>query len=375
MREDLMPDKTEKRARARQIVAFSIVFFLACFLHGQPETRDLFGIQLRKIKDGIYLASRPEPLRPFVEGNVTIIINEHDVVVVDAGGSPRAAENVIAEIRRLTANPVRYVVNTHIHRDHRFGNQEYLKAFPGAEIVAHPGVRDIIMATNPKWMNDLRSRIEAPQRQVEEEVRRLRAEGRPGNDKIVAHLERFLSQDIQRLRQEYRSVVNTPPTVTVEQKMVLHRGPRTIEILFLGPGDTPHDVVVYLPQDKVVCSGDMVVHPFPYGYSEQPLEWLTTLGKLAELDFDTLIPGHGEAQQGKSYLRTVISLLQLVRDQVRSGIAAGLDLEGVRARIDLSGFERDLVGEDPVYRYYFREDFVEPHVERTFSALQQRPGR
>jgi glyoxylase-like metal-dependent hydrolase (beta-lactamase superfamily II) len=361
-----MPATTFSRARAVFLIGLLI---LACAVHGEPETSDLYAIKIKKIKEGIYLAYRPEPLRPFAEGNVTIIINEKDVVVVDAGGAPQAAENVIAEIRKLTPNPVRYVINTHVHRDHRFGNQEYLKAFPGAEIVAHPEIREIILATNPKWMIDLLNRIEAPQREVEEDIRRLREEGKPGNDKVVAHLERFLHQDIQAMRREYRKVVNTPPTVTFEQKMALHRGPRTIEVLFLGPGDTPNDLVVYLPQDKVVCSGDMVVHPFPYGFSEQPLEWLTTLGKLDALDFDTLIPGHGEAQ-GKTYLRTVMSLLQSVQDQVRAGIAAGLDLEGVRGRVDLSGFERDLAGDDPVYRYYFREYFADPHVERVFQALE-----
>ncbi len=348
------------------------VCFLLLTCTVQCETSDLYDVEFRKVKDGIYLAYRPEPLRISVEGNVTIIINEHDVVVVDAGGSPRSAEQVIAEIRKLTPNPVRYVINTHIHKDHRFGNQEYLKAFPGAEIVAHPGIRDVILATNPKYMVDLLKRTEAPQSQVEEEIRRLREEGKPGNEKVVAHLERFLKEDIESVRREYRKVLNTPPTVTFEQKMVLHRGPRTIEILFLGPGDTPNDIVVYLPEDKVVCSGDMVVHPFPYGFSEQPLEWLTTLGKLADLDFDTLVPGHGEPQQGKAYLRTVMSLLRSVQDQVRSGVAAGLDLQGVRGRVDLSRFERELVGENPVFRYYFREYFSDPHVERVFNAINVR---
>jgi len=76
-----------------------------------------------------------------------IIINEHDVVLVDAGGAPTMARNVIAEIKKLTSNPVRYIIYTHIHRDHRFGTQEYVKAFPGVEIISHPAIRDIIDGT------------------------------------------------------------------------------------------------------------------------------------------------------------------------------------------------------------------------------------
>lgn len=87
-------------------------------------------------------------------------------------------------------------------------------------------------------------------------------------------------------------------------------------MLFLGKGDTPHDVIVYLPQDKVVCSGDMVVHPIPYGFSDEPGEWLKTLGKLSELDFDLLIPGNGDVQNDKPYLRRLMSLWASVQMQV-----------------------------------------------------------
>lgn len=359
-----------------KLKSLALLFLLALptVSRGQSDNSDLYAVKIRKVKDDIYLAYRPEPLRDFVEGNVTIIVNESDVVVVDAGGAPAAARNVIAEIRKLTPNPVRYVVNTHIHKDHRFGNQEYVRAFPGVEIIAHPGVREIIDGTSARYMADLLKRIEAPQRQVEEEILRLRREDKPGNDKVAAHLERLTTQDIHAIRREYRTVVNTPPTVTFERKLTLHRGPRAIEILFLGHGDTAQDVVVYLPGDRVVCAGDMVVHPVPYGFSERPLEWLKTLGRLSELDFDYLVPGHGEVREGKTYVRSLMSLLQSVQTQVSAGVAAGLDLEGVRKRVDLTAFERQFAGDDPVHRYFFRDYFSDPNVERTFKQLKAESG-
>jgi glyoxylase-like metal-dependent hydrolase (beta-lactamase superfamily II) len=149
---------------------------------------DLYALEVHRVADGIYVATRPEPLRLYVEGNATIIINERDVVVVDAGGAPLAARNVIAEIRKLTANPVRYVINTHIHRDHRFGLQEYVAAFPGVEIIAHPEIHDIIAATSPKYLDDLIARTNGPQRKLEDEVARGRARtGRSIKVRIRAH--------------------------------------------------------------------------------------------------------------------------------------------------------------------------------------------
>jgi cyclase len=354
-----------------KFLALLILFTVVSLSFAQS---DLYAIKIKKVKDNVYFAYRPEPLRNFVEGNVTIIINDDDVVVVDAGGAPAAARNVIAEIKKLTPKPVRYVINTHIHKDHRFGNQEYVKQFPGVEIIAHPGVREVIARTSDQYMTSLLKRIEEPQRQVEDEIQRLRKEDKPGNQKVIAHLARFINQDIHAIRREYRTVINTPPTLTVDRKLILHRGRRTIEILFLGHGDTEHDLVVYLPDDKVICSGDMVVHPFPYGFSEQPLEWSKTLGKLAEFDFEYLIPGHGEVQHGKAYLRAIESLLQSVQAQVKDGIAVGADLETVRKKVNLSTFEKEFAGGDPVYRYFFKDYFSDPNIERTFKVLQQKPS-
>jgi cyclase len=334
--------------------------------HDPPS--DLFGVRILKVADGVYVAQRPEPLRLFVDGNTTIITNDTDVVVVDAGGTPQTAHNVIKEIRKLTPLPVRYVISTHIHRDHRFGLQEYVRAFPGVEIVAHPGVKEIVDSTHPKYLTDTVARMEAPPQATEEAIARLRSTRPPGHEAVVAHLERFKGRDIHALRSEYRTLVNVPPTVTVDKTLTLHRGRRRIEVMHIGAGDTPHDLIVRLPEDRVVITGDMVVHPFPYGYSDQPLRWLETLRTLASFEFGTLVPGHGDPQAGKGYLRSVIDLLDAVQTQARTEIHAGRDARTIRSTMDVSAFESALPN-DPVTRYYFREYFLDPHVDRVVRAL------
>lgn len=102
---------------------------------------DPWALHFRSLSEDIHIAFRPEPLRFIVEGNVTIIINETDVVVVDGSGAPRAALQVIDFIRSHTPNPVSVLVNTHGHGDHTLGNQEYALAFPGVEIVSRPAHR------------------------------------------------------------------------------------------------------------------------------------------------------------------------------------------------------------------------------------------
>jgi cyclase len=344
-------------------------------VYGQSQSSDLYAVKLKKVKENIYLAYRPEPLRYFVEGNVTIIINEQDVVVVDAGGAPLAARNTIAEIKKLTPKPVRYLINTHDHVDHTLGNQEYVKAFPGVEIIAHSKTRENLDRDGRQYVADTIKNFETRQERSEELFKRLRAEGKPGNAQVIAYWERYSNADIYARTEEYRRAVITLPTTTFEQKLTLYRGERTIELLSLGHGDTPGDVVVYLPQEKIVCTGDMVTEPIPYGFSVRPLEWLVTLGKLSELDFEYLIPGHGEMQHGKAYLQKVMSLLQAVQAQVKAAVAEGLDLESTRKKVDLTKFIDEFTQGDPVRQYRFQGWFINPNVGETFKAIKEKTGQ
>ena len=316
---------------------FLIPLLLAC----TANATDIFDIRVDKVVDGVYVASRAEPLRPYVEGNVTIIINEHDVVLVDAGGSPRAARNVIAAIRKLTPNPVRHLIYTHIHRDHRFGTQEYVKEWPSLEIIAHPIAHDIIAKDPGTFVKSRIERLEANRKEFPKEIAKHRASG---NQEMAALLQRYVDEDVDAIIEEYRGIRNIAPTATFDQRLTLHRGKRTIDIRFLGRGDTDHDTIVHLPQDKVVVAGDMVVHPIPFGFSTTPDEWVATMGKLAELDFDYLVPGHGDVQRGKTYLRRLIELVKAAR----------------QPNADLSAFEKELAGDDPVLRHYFHENFATP---------------
>src|SRR5689334_12057209 len=94
-----------------------------------------------KLSDGVYAAIRTEPPGLTVNGNSVFIINDDDVVVVDTTLTPGTAREIIAEIKKLTHKPVKYVINTHWHDDHIMGNAAYREAFPGVEFIAHTATR------------------------------------------------------------------------------------------------------------------------------------------------------------------------------------------------------------------------------------------
>src|SRR5687768_8885053 len=103
------------------------------------------GLRTEKLADGVYAMIRTIDPGGASDANSLVIINEHDVIVVDANITTSSSRLVIDGIRRLTPNPVRYVIATHAHSDHIYGNQAYREAWPGVDFIAHHTVRDDVI--------------------------------------------------------------------------------------------------------------------------------------------------------------------------------------------------------------------------------------
>ena len=330
-----------------------------------------YDFELQQLGEGIYVAIRPGSTRIPVEGNATILINDRDVVVVEGGGTPLAAEKVIAEIRKLTDKPVRYVINSHWHGDHHQGNQIYQAEFPGAEIISHRHTRVDIAGLAQRYLDQ--SAESWPQ--SEEPIRQQIAagnfsDGSPMDEGARQWMEQ-MADAIPVIMDEIGRIEVTPPTLTFDRGLTLHRGERTIQILYLGRGNTRGDAIVYLPEERIVITGDLVVLPTPYGFGTYPSDWIETLSRIQELDFDHLVPGHGPVQSDAAYLDTLKALFASILEQAKKVVADGGVLEKLRAEVDVQEFEAKLCGEDRLLQGLFKRWFVTPF---TLSAFKEASG-
>ena len=323
-----------------------------------------------KIADGIYVAIQADPLARQVDGTSTVIVNDQDVVVVDANIGPTSARAVLAEIRKLTDKPVRYVINTHWHDDHVFGNFVYRDAFPQVEIVAHANTRADLLT---RGAENLKGKTEIYPSILDDSEKKLAA-GKNKDGKPFTEAERA---DLTGLVEMLRAVVPDlkatrlePPTVTVDRELSLYRGSREIRILHPGRGNTRGDLAVYLPQEKVLLTGDLLVHPIPFAFGSYLGEWVQSLKKLRELDANVIVPGHGQIQKDKQYLDLVTSLLESVLQQTRDAAAKGLSLEDTRKVVDLEFFRVKFAGDDPARNKAFTEYFVTPAIERGYKEAK-----
>lgn len=332
----------------------------------------VFDHELHEVVAGVYVATRPDVFRQPVDGNIGFVVGERDVLVVDTGGGVAAAESALRLLRQVTDKPVRYIVNTHWHGDHCLGNVTFLEAFPEAEVIAH---QRTIAAMTPDNIG-----LERFQPQLVEAIEGLERGISSGRDEHGEplqpdRLERWkgMVPDLRAALDEYRRARLVEPTLAVESGLTLWRGEREVQIRHLGRGNTEGDLVVWLPRERVVFSGDLVVHPQPYGFGSFPDEWIETLEQLAAFDYAQLVPGHGEVQRDASYLRDLQALIREVRDDVAAAVADGASLAEARQRVDLGPLATTFTGGDARRQYLLDAWFVQPFSLSAFKAARGEP--
>ena len=261
--------------------------------------------------------------------NGAVVVNERDVLVVDSHMTPSAARALLADLPRITDKPVRYLVNTHFHFDHTHGNEAF-----GAEveIVAHEFTRRKLAAGDSKrgrayeeFVGSLPARIEEGEAALE-----------GTDDDSRAAIEQRLAW-MRRIYGESEAAAPRAPTVALRQAVTLYRGGREIRLLHVGRGHTGGDVIVYLPAEKALVSGDLLTAGLPYMGDAFVPEWVAALDEVAALDVEVILPGHGGAYTEVERVRHLQLYLIDLWQQARHLHAAGMPAEEAATTIDLTG--------------------------------------
>jgi len=187
--------------------------------------------------------------------NAAFVVTGAGVVVIDALGSPALAEELIAEIRRVTAQPIRYVIVTHYHADHIYGLQAF-KAV-GATIVAHRAGRDYLDSDTARLRLDASRQDLFPW--IDETTR-------------VVAADRWLEA----------------------KDTTLRVGAYDFRIRHVGPAHTTEDIVVFVPRRGVLFAGDLVFQGrIPFIGQADSRQWIASLTHLLDFKARLVVPGHG----------------------------------------------------------------------------------
>jgi glyoxylase-like metal-dependent hydrolase (beta-lactamase superfamily II) len=227
-----------------------------------------------------------------LDQNIGAVVTEVGLIVIDSRADYVDADELRTDLARLSGRPIGWLVNTHMHWDHTFGNAR----FPEAEIVGHRRCREQLIEHGEEMRRRL---MEAPDTAA-----------------------------------RFEEVAITPPHVTFEGALSLHVGGREIRLAHLGRGHTDSDIVIVV--DDVCFAGDLVEEGAPPSFGDaHPREWVATLDRLVPMITGPVVPGHGGVVDA-GFVRDQRSEIQSAVDaaeQGRPGPYPGAVMETIRRRL------------------------------------------
>ena len=251
----------------------------------EPEAASL-PPALTKIADGVWfrLGERDQG-----HCNNVIIEMEDGLFIVDAN-FPSGAQLLMEDIKAVSSKPVKWVFDTHHHGDHAYGNPLWTKA--GATTLAYVGVAEEIKRYEPAgWQ--------------------AAAQARP---------------DVAALNLD---TLEPPQQTFAETPHVIEDGKRRIELHHFGWAHTRGDGFVYLPNEKILCTGDAATNgPFNFTGHGNTGSWPNVMARALELDFATVLPGHGP-QGGREVVEGEKAFMEFINSSVAEAVAAGKKLDDI----------------------------------------------
>lgn len=159
----------------------------------------------------------------------------------------------------------------------------------------------------------------------------------------------------------------SPPDLVFDDSLTLMLGARRVRIVSPGRGNTAGDTYIYLPDDHVLLTGDLVTVPGPFPATSYFNEWIRDLDQLESLHASVIVPGHGDVQHDYTYIDMVRELLVFTRDKTREAVLRGVSLDSAQKTIDFAPWVKRFTGDDVVRAAAFRNFYPVPAVQRAYE--------
>ena len=348
----------------------------ACASAPAPEPVNPFLQVAERVTDRVHVLRQAAPNFAGVVGNVTIIEQDDSLVLVDTGNSRGTGVRVVEAVRRISNKPVSAVIITHWHNDHPMGLPAIVEAWPNLEIIATEATRARLVegrttvplqpdAAYNARRNRLLTQDYVTMFDANMNDQSLSQEEREGWTRAQASLSIRAADEVD--------TYLVLPNRTFRDSLTLDDSRAPIEVAFLGRANTDGDLVVWLPRQRVLIAGDIVVAPVPYMFSMYPAEQIAVLERIRGYDFSALVPGHGDVQRDKTYVDLLASFIRDVRAQMAPLAQSGLSAEEAAARIDVSAYLTRFAGEDRWLAYWFDAYSVQPLLDSAYREARGEP--
>ncbi len=295
---------------------------------GATYTGEAFAF--RKVADGVWFAVGTGVVS--AESNHAIIELGDEVMVVDAGTSPAAAWALLHELPRITKKPVKWLVITHMHYDHAHGTQ----SFPsGVEVIGSEYTRAMLAAGKSVEHPTAIGNRNFSNTQIQTLTKALDTATTSASKGDIARRRAVWEQYLASLA----TLTPVAPNVTVSQRMSIVGGGREVQVIFPGRAHTDGDLVVWLPKERVLVTGDLLQPNVPYMGDGYLNDWANVLDSLIAMKPAVVLPGHGDEFRDMVVVERLRDYMRAIWTQCADAKAKGLTPEQAAAALDLTRFD------------------------------------
>lgn len=302
-------------------------FILAVFCFNISFAQMKISFVVKQMTNHIFIAHPQKVNR--VNNTSTIILSTDYLTVVESQTDEFMAMELIKAIRsKISRLPIKYLINTHFHLDHVLGTKAFVKENPGIVVITHELTAKIMeqktQADKDQFAASLMQKSKGIRKQAELEKNKEMMTG------LFA-----AANDIEKYSKDLSASTVALPNLTFSDSLTIGDNSLHIELKFLGGGHTPGDIVLLIPEEKFLITGDLVHDYEPLFWDADIDNWLLVLNKIKSMDFDYFVGGHGDIHKGKEIIDSWMGYIEEVKSKTLRAIKEGMSLTEFQKSISL----------------------------------------
>jgi glyoxylase-like metal-dependent hydrolase (beta-lactamase superfamily II) len=329
-----------------------------------PALQDKY-LETIKVSESVYVF---KPKIDWTHGNGVAIIGPDGVFFIDTFIQFNYAEEAIRRLRQVTRLPVRYVLNTHWHYDHVMGNSVFKRVFPQAQIIAHD-------STAARLVSQVKPRVEGERAFIDGSIATADSEVTSGKiggvTPIVGSMKPFWAlalQEAKEYKQQFRPERFVPADITFSDSLTMRWGSQTLRLIHMAEnGHSAGDVVVWIPEARILVAGDIVVGPTPYATYRNSPGLIRALHTLIGMNPAIVIPGHGEVEHDLAYMQLLERAFTEYRRAAEAAYAAKVPVQEALKTIAFPEIDRQFTGDDAMKQFAYRAFFARNLIRNTYQ--------
>jgi glyoxylase-like metal-dependent hydrolase (beta-lactamase superfamily II) len=306
------------------------IFILTVFFFTITSAQIKISFVVKKITNYIYIVHPQKVNR--VNNTSTIILSPGYLTVVESQTDEFMATELIKAIRsKISRLPIKYLINTHFHLDHVLGTNAFVKENPSIVIITHELTAKIMEQKTKTDKDQLAASL------MQKAISTRKQAGQEKNKEKRSEL-LTAANDIEKYSKDLAASTIIFPTVTFRDSLTIWDNRLHIQLKFLGGGHTPGDIVLLIPEEKFLITGDLV-HDFePLFWDADIDNWLLVLDKIKSLDFDYFVGGHGDVHKGKEIIDFWKEYIEEVKTKTIKAVEDGVSLTDFQKSLSLESF-------------------------------------